>query len=106
MKKVLIYLYNNLPKSIQHKIGRSLWLKKIRDFFLKSDGRYKESSVKIKKTYINQNVEFVFYASIKTAAEAKKSGIETKICIPFILCNNFWSINTHRNQFIHYDPWN
>jgi FkbM family methyltransferase len=90
MKKVLIYLYNNLPKSIQHKIGRSLWLKKIRDFFLKSDGRYKESSVKIKKTYINQNVEFVFYASIKTAAEAKKSGIETRV-----LNNSIELINTY-----------
>jgi FkbM family methyltransferase len=79
MNKILEYLYNNLPKSIQYKIGKSLWLKKIRDFFLKSDGRYKESSVKIKKRYLNQNVEFVFYAAIKTAAQAKKSGIETRV---------------------------
>jgi FkbM family methyltransferase len=93
MKKILIYLYNNLPKSIQNKIGRSLWLKKIRDFFLKSDGRYKESSVKIKKTYVNQNVEFIFYASIKTAAKAKKSGIETRV-----LNNSIQLINSYKKS--------
>ena len=30
MKKILVYLYNNLPKSIQYKIGKSSWLKKTR----------------------------------------------------------------------------
>ncbi|WP_299334704.1 FkbM family methyltransferase [uncultured Psychroserpens sp.] len=79
MKRILFYLYNNLPKSFQYKLGKIKFLKGLRDFFLKSDGRYKEGTVKVNRTYQGIDVNFKFCAAIKTAAKAKKTGIETTV---------------------------
>lgn len=73
---MLVYLYDKVPKSIRHKIGKSKTLKWFRDLLFRSNGVYRESVVSINRSYLDYEVSFKFVASIKDASKAYSKGIE------------------------------
>ena len=91
MNKFLLMIYTILPKTIQHKLGKSIVLKPFRNFFLKYNGVYKECEVFIDRQYLGFNSQFKFVSTIKNAAKAKKSGIENTLIL-----NSFKLINTYK----------
>ena len=79
MENLLIKIYNTFPSGIRKGIGHSAILKPFRNSLLRSNGVYNEAEVSVKRDYLGYKMEFIFFASIKVAAKAKKSGIENTI---------------------------
>ena len=79
MENLLIKIYNTFPSGIRKGIGNSAILKPFRNSLLRSNGVYNEAEVSVKRDYLGYKMEFIFFASIKVAAKAKKSGIENTI---------------------------
>ncbi len=79
MKKLIIYLYELLPRSLIRAIGSSKLLQPVRDVLLRPGGQYKITKVRISREYGSYLVSFIFYATIKVAARAKSKGIENRL---------------------------
>lgn len=79
MNKLLVKLYAILPKKTINFLGSLAVLKVIRDYLLRDKKGFKEATVRINKTYLHYAVNFLYTSSIKYAAKAKKSGVETKL---------------------------
>ena len=79
IENILLKLYHSVPFKIRNRIGRSQLLKPFRDVLLRQNGSYKESKVLVKREYLDYNIEFSFFASIKVASKAKNNGIENTI---------------------------
>ena len=77
--KITLGLYRILPPHWRNGMGRSPILKPLRNIFLRSKGSYREAKVPISRTYLEYNVNFHFFASLKVASKAEKSGIENTI---------------------------
>nr|WP_321228500.1 FkbM family methyltransferase [uncultured Psychroserpens sp.] len=92
MNRLLVKIYSVLPNTLRNKIGKSLALKPIRDFFLKKDGVYKEGDVTIEKQYLGYISRFQFFSSIKNAAKAKKSGVENTLIL-----NSFKILDSYKS---------
>ncbi len=74
-----MFLYDLFPKSIKKKLGRSKVLTPLRNSFFRTKGTYKEARVKISRNYLDELVQFNFYASIQIANKAKVKGIENTL---------------------------
>lgn len=80
MKKIIAIVYHVLPKKIVNIVGRSKMLKFFRNFVLRDrNGNLKLINRNIERFYQNRKVKFDFYAPIKTAVKAQKSGIENTL---------------------------
>lgn len=79
INNVLVEVYRRIPKKVLTKIGKFQLLKRLRDGLLRRGTTYKEVVVDILKNYEGKEVAFKFVASIKVAASAKSTGIETKL---------------------------
>lgn len=79
MKKIYELLYGRLPKKIKNRLGSNAFLKPIREALLRDNGKFKEQYVDVERNYLGFNTKFRYYASIKNAIKAKKSGIENTI---------------------------
>ncbi|SRX75614.1 FkbM family methyltransferase [Aequorivita antarctica] len=79
INKIILGLYRTLPRKIRNGIGQSRLLKPVRDLFLRSHGRYRETKVLVKRDYLGYIINFYFFASLKVASKAAKSGIENTI---------------------------
>lgn len=90
---MLVYLYKKIPKPLRNRIGKSKSLKWLRDFILRKDGVYKERKVRIKRAYLDYNVDFKFVASIKEASNALVKGIENTM-----LCNSITLLRKRREN--------
>lgn len=78
-----------MPPKIRNGIGQSHLLKPLRDIFLRSQGSYRETKVLVKRDYLGYLVNFYFFASMKVASKAAKSGIENTILRNSIKLINF-----------------
>jgi FkbM family methyltransferase len=72
---LLSIAYKWLPKSLIHRLGSSGWLKPLRDMLIRPFGRDKITKVKVNWG----KGSFYFYAPIKMAVKAQRSGIENKL---------------------------
>lgn len=79
MKKLLVSLYNGIPKSFRTYLGGLSGFRRMRDLFLKKGRSFREVSARIERSYQNHTVDFEFYASIKEVARASKLGIENTL---------------------------
>lgn len=79
MNNLLVKLYGMIPKDIRNIVGKRESLKFFRKAILNKGGNYREGKVLINRTYLNYAVKFNFYAAIKTASKAYKTGIENKV---------------------------
>ncbi|KXN98418.1 hypothetical protein LS48_11780 [Aequorivita aquimaris] len=68
-----------IPKGAQKILGKSKILRPIRDLILRPKGAFRETSVWVKKMYLDYKVSFKFYASLKVASKAEKAGIENTL---------------------------
>ncbi|WCO02538.1 FkbM family methyltransferase [Psychroserpens ponticola] len=76
---MLVYFYNKIPKSLRHKVGKAKALKSVRDLIFRNKGVFRESIVKINRSYLEFPVEFKFVASIKDASKAYSKGVENTL---------------------------
>ena len=76
---MLVYFYNKVPKSVRHKVGKTKALKSFRDLIFRRKGVFRESTVTIKRSYLDYDVNFKFVASIKDAAKAYSKGVENTL---------------------------
>jgi|GEM_PF-1972554 FkbM family methyltransferase len=72
-------LYDWIPKRTQNILGKSEILRPMRNLILRPQGVFREISVWIERSYLEYPVSFKFYASLKVASKAKKSGIENTL---------------------------
>lgn len=72
-------LYGWIPKRIQKILGKSEILRPIRNLILRPQGVYRETSVWVNRNYLEYQVSFKFYASLKVASKAIQSGIENTL---------------------------
>jgi len=72
-------LYTWIPNGTQKILGKSEILRPIRNLILRPQGVFRETSIWVKRSYIEYSVSFKFYASLKVASKAKKSGIENTL---------------------------
>lgn len=79
MNSLLVKIYNAIPKSLKVKIGQSKRLKGFRRQILYNSDGFKTAQVLINRAYDKCTVNFQFVASIKTAAKAKRVGIENTV---------------------------
>lgn len=79
INKIILSLYQTLPPKIRNGIGQSVLLKPLRDFFLRSKGSFRETKVLVNRDYLDYKVNFYFFASMKIASKAAKSGIENTL---------------------------
>lgn len=79
INKILLFTYKYIPIRFRNYIGRSRVVKPIRDLFLRPNGHFRETKVRVVRNYLNFPVEFDFYASVKVAAKAERRGIENTI---------------------------
>lgn len=93
VNKIILGLYRILPPKMRNGIGQSQLLKPLRDIFLRSHGSYRETKIWVKRDYLGYIVNFHFFASIKVASKAAKSGIENTI-----LRNTIKLINLRANE--------
>lgn len=93
MNHLLIKIYRYIPPTFTSWLGKKQSLKNIRDYVLKSNGRYKEGDVYIERNYLNYLCKFRFYASIKDASKAKNSGIENTL-----LLNSFKLMKSYKKH--------
>ncbi|MEH1008510.1 FkbM family methyltransferase [Winogradskyella sp. ECml5-4] len=76
---MLVYLYNKIPKSVRHKVGKTKALKLFRDLLFRRNGVFRESTVNISRAYLDYEVNFKFVASIKDASKAYSKGVENTL---------------------------
>ncbi|MDP2762171.1 MAG: FkbM family methyltransferase [Sideroxyarcus sp.] len=79
INKIILSLYQILPPKMRNGIGQSVFLKPIRDFFLRPKGSFRETKVLVNRDYLVYKVNFYFFASMKTASKAAKNGIENTL---------------------------
>lgn len=79
MKKFIFKLYENLPKNVIDKFGKSSILKPLRDYALRENGQFRKMDVIVRRDYAGYKTEFNFNASIKIAEKAKSKGIENTL---------------------------
>ena len=77
--KIVKILYGWIPRRIQKTLGKSQMLRPIRNLILRPNGTFRETSVWVKRNYLEYQVSFKFYASLKVASKAKQSGIENTL---------------------------
>ncbi|MDU8885460.1 FkbM family methyltransferase [Yeosuana sp. MJ-SS3] len=93
MSWLLIKFYGTIPNKFRNYIGNISWLRFIRDIVLKKHGVYREASAFVSRTYVNYDVNFKFFASIKDVSKAVDSGIENKV-----LNNSIKLMNDYKKQ--------
>ena len=91
INKIILSLYQTLPPKMRNAIGKSVLLKPLRDFFLRSKGSFRETKVLVNQDYLEYKVNFIFFASMKIASKAEKSGIENTL-----LRNSIHLLNKHK----------
>ena len=79
INKIILSLYQILPPEMRNGIGKSLLLKPLRDLFLRPKGSFREAKVLVNRNYLDYKVNFYFFASMKIASKAAKSGIENTL---------------------------
>lgn len=93
MSQLKMILYNLFPKRLRKKLGKSKLLTPLRNSFFRTKGTYKEARVKINRSYLDELVQFNFYASIQVANKAKVKGIENSL-----LTNSLKLLNSDKND--------
>lgn len=79
MKKLLFFLYQNIPTKLRYAFAGSFWTKPIRDKVLRTEDGFKSTTVSIERDYNEHRIAFVFIASIAVAAKAVKKGVENAL---------------------------
>lgn len=79
INKILVYIYENIPARYRNYIGSRNILKPFRNSLLRPNAHYRETKVRVIRTYLDFQVDFYFYASIKVAAKARRFGIENTL---------------------------
>lgn len=79
IEKILVFTYQKLPLGFRKFIGSRKGLKHFRNKVLRPDSKYRETSVKIDRDYLNFRTRFTFYASVSVAAKAQQKGVETTL---------------------------
>ncbi len=72
-------VYQFIPSKLQKSLGRSTFLRPLRNLFFRKEGSYIESSSKITRSYQQYSVDFDFFASIQVAVKAEKKGMENSL---------------------------
>lgn len=79
INRIIKNLYNFIPQPLQKKLGNSKILKLIRNLLLRPYGSFRETSVIVKRNYLEYPVSFIFFASLKVSAKAERKGIENTL---------------------------
>jgi len=79
MNSLRVWLYKSVPKSWRTKLGKNSALKSLRNQFLRTSKGYREAKVQVKRSYGNEDVSFVFHASIQVTSKAVHKGIENSL---------------------------
>lgn len=79
MNKFLSQIYQQIPKRLHKKLGKSRLLRPLRNFFFRSNGTYRETKTLVNHSYNNYNVQFIFFASIQVATKARIKGMENSL---------------------------
>lgn len=79
LEKLAFRLYEILPRRMVNVIGKSSLLKPIRDMVLRKGKTYREINVRIKREYLDYQVDFQFIAALKGAEKAKNKGVENTL---------------------------
>lgn len=78
-KRVLFFLYQNIPTGWRFKIAGLKWLAPLRDKILRKGNSFQEVEVEIKRKYNDFVASFTFAASYQVAAKAEKKGVESAL---------------------------
>ncbi len=79
INKIILSLYQILPPKMRNGIGKSVFLKPLRDFFLRPTGSFREAKILVNRDYLDYKVKFFFFASMKIASKAAMGGIENTL---------------------------
>ncbi len=77
--KIVRILYGCIPIRLQKALGKSKMLRPIRNLILRPKGAFRKTSVWVNRNYLEYQVSFKFYASLKVALKAEQSGIENTL---------------------------
>ncbi|TXG38876.1 FkbM family methyltransferase [Seonamhaeicola maritimus] len=76
---ILIKFYNFFPKSTKTKLRQFGLTSRIIDWFIKDKNAFRVVKTLVSRRYLEREIQFLFFASIKDAAKAKTHGFETKL---------------------------
>jgi len=72
-------IYEWVPRKYYTFLGKSVFLRPLRNLFFRKNGRYIESRSQVARDYEDYKVTFAFFASIQVASKAARRGMENTL---------------------------